>query len=76
MILSNLRFDLYDHLNEERIERDPTLYELLKDDVGFFVNPNLRIKSHISCVLVFTFSTVDLFTFLLRLTCSRSSLLS
>jgi hypothetical protein len=76
VIVSSSKFDLCDHLREERVERDPTLCELLNEDIGFFVNLNLKIKSLVSCALVFTFSTVDLFTFLLSLTCSRSSLLS
>jgi hypothetical protein len=35
---------LCDHLREERVERDPSLCELLSEDIGFFVNPNLRIN--------------------------------
>jgi hypothetical protein len=76
VIVRSSRFDLCDHLSEERVERDPTLCELLNEDVVFFVNLNLRIKSRVSCALVFTFSIVDLFTFLLNLACNRSSLLS
>jgi hypothetical protein len=30
---------------EERVERDPALFELLNEDIGFFVNPNLWTKS-------------------------------
>jgi hypothetical protein len=37
-------------LREERVQRDSILYEPLNEDVGFFVNPNLRIKSRVSCV--------------------------
>jgi hypothetical protein len=40
-------------LREERVERDPVLYEFLNEDVGFFVNPNLRTKSYVSCVLLY-----------------------
>jgi hypothetical protein len=76
MIVSSSRFDLCDHLSKESVERDPALFELLNEDVGFFVNPNLEIKSLTSCALVFTLSTIDLFTFLLSLVYSRSSLLS
>jgi hypothetical protein len=76
VIVSTSRFDLCNHLSEERVERDPALYELLNEDIGFFVNLNLRIKSRASCALVFTLSTINLFTFLLSLACSRSSLLS
>jgi hypothetical protein len=39
-------------LREERVERDPVLCEPLNKDVGFFVNPKLRNKSHVSCVLL------------------------
>jgi hypothetical protein len=39
-------------LREERVERDPVLYKPLNKDVGFFVNLNLGIKSHVSCVLL------------------------
>jgi hypothetical protein len=39
-------------LREERVERDPILCEPLNEDVGFFVNLNLRIKSRVSCVLI------------------------
>jgi hypothetical protein len=39
-------------LREERVERDPVFYEPLNEDVGFFMNLNLGIKSHVSCVLL------------------------
>jgi hypothetical protein len=39
-------------LREERVERDPVLCEPLNEDVGFFVNLNLGIKSRVSCVLL------------------------
>jgi hypothetical protein len=48
-IVSSSRFDLYDHLSEERVERELTLCELINNDVEFFVNLNLRIK--ILCLL-------------------------
>ena len=35
-----LKFDLGDHLCEERVERDPILNGLLNKHVGFFVIPN------------------------------------
>jgi hypothetical protein len=76
VIVSSSRFDLCDHLSEERVEQDLALCELLNEDIGFFVNPNLGIKSCVSCLLVFTYFVVALFTFLLRLSCSRLSLLS
>jgi hypothetical protein len=41
-----------DILREERVERDPILCEPFNEDVGFFVNPNLGIKSYVSCVLL------------------------
>jgi hypothetical protein len=40
-------------LREERVERDPVLCEPLNEDVGFFVNLNLRTKSYVSCVLLY-----------------------
>jgi hypothetical protein len=43
------RFDLCDHLSEERVVRDPALCELLNQDIVFFMNPNLEIKSCVSC---------------------------
>jgi hypothetical protein len=52
-----LNASLCDHLREERVERDTALCELLNEDVGFFVNLNLGIKSHFSCALVFTYFT-------------------
>jgi hypothetical protein len=35
-----VKFDLYDHLSEERVGRDPVLSELLNGYLGFFVKPN------------------------------------
>jgi hypothetical protein len=63
-------------LSEERVERDPTLCELLNEDIGFFVNLNLGIK--ILCLLcsLCLLVLLLLFTFLLSLACGRSSLLS
>jgi hypothetical protein len=49
VIVSSSRFNICDHLSEERVERDPTLCELLNEDVGFFVNSSLGIKSYVSC---------------------------
>jgi hypothetical protein len=34
------------------VERNPILCESINEDVGFFVNPNLEIKSRVSCVLL------------------------
>jgi hypothetical protein len=69
-------FNLCNHLSEERVERDPDLCELLNEDVGFFMNLNLRIK--ILCLLcsLYLLALLLLFTFLLSLACDRSSLLS
>jgi hypothetical protein len=62
MIVSSSRFDLCDHLSEERVERDPALYELLNEDVGFLVNPNLGIKNLVSLVpFVFTCFTIVIY---------------
>jgi hypothetical protein len=76
VIVSSSRFDLCDHLSEETVERDPTLYELLNKDIEFFVNPSLGIK--ILCLLcsLCLLTLLLLFTFLMSLTCGRSSLLS
>jgi hypothetical protein len=43
------------------VERDLTLCELLNKDVVFFVNPNLGIKSRVSCALVFTSFVVAIY---------------
>jgi hypothetical protein len=40
-----LKFDLYDNLSEERVERDSVLCGLLNKYVGFFVKPNSGRKS-------------------------------
>jgi hypothetical protein len=60
VIVRSSRFDLCDHLSEERVERDPALCELLNEDVGFFVSPNLRRKSCVSCLFTFTYFVVAL----------------
>jgi hypothetical protein len=44
VIVSSSRLDLCDHLSEEKVERDPSFCELLNEDVGFFMNPNLGIN--------------------------------
>jgi hypothetical protein len=55
VIVSCSRFDLCNHLSEERLERDLALCELLNEDVGFFVNLNLGINlvSLVSLCLLF-----------------------
>jgi hypothetical protein len=58
------------------VERDPVLCEPLNEDVGFFVNLNLRIKSCVSRVLLYLLVLFMLFTFLLSICCIRSLLLS
>jgi hypothetical protein len=63
-------------LREERVERDLVLCEPINEDVGFFVNPNLGIKSCISRVLLYLLILLLLFTFLSSILCIRSSLLS
>jgi hypothetical protein len=50
--------------------------EPLNEDVGFFVNPNLGIKSCISRVLLHLLVLLLLFTIILSVLCIRSSLLS
>jgi hypothetical protein len=47
VIVRSSRFYLYDHLSEEKVERDLTLCELLNEDLEFFVYPNLGIKSRV-----------------------------
>jgi hypothetical protein len=59
-------------LSGERVERDPILCEPLNEEVGFFVNLNLKIKSH---VLLHLLALLLLFTFLFSLAFVRSSLL-
>jgi hypothetical protein len=54
------------------VERDLALCELLNEDVGFFVNLNLRNKSCVSLVLLYSLALLLLFTFLLSLACGRS----
>jgi hypothetical protein len=61
-----LKVGLCDHLSEERVERNLTLCEPLNKDVGFFVNPNLRIKSRVSRVILLLLSLLLLFTYLLN----------
>jgi hypothetical protein len=64
-----------DTLREERVERDLVLCEPLNMDVGFFVNSNLEIKSCVSHVFLRLLVLFLLFTFLLSISCIRSSLL-
>jgi hypothetical protein len=56
-----LKVGLCEHLSEERVERDPSLCELLNEDVGFFVVPNLGIKSRVSCALLFSCITIAIY---------------
>jgi hypothetical protein len=60
----------------ESVERDPVLCEPLNEDVGLFMNLNLGIKSSVSHVLLHLLVLLLLFTFLLNISCVRSSLLS
>jgi hypothetical protein len=71
-----LKVGLCDHLSEERVERDPALCELLNEDIKFFMKLNLRIKPHVSLMLLYSFALLLLFIFLLSIACGRSSLLS
>jgi hypothetical protein len=71
-----LKVGLCDHMSEERVERHLALCELLNEDVGFFVNPNLRIKSCVSLVLLHLLALLLLFTYLLSLAFVRISFLS
>jgi hypothetical protein len=56
------QLNLCDHLSEERVERDPTLCELLNEDVGFFVNLNLGINlvSPVSLCLLLCYCSIYL----------------
>jgi hypothetical protein len=56
-----LKVSFCDHLSEERVERDPDLCELINEDIGFFVNLNLGIKSRVSRALVPTYFTGAIF---------------
>jgi hypothetical protein len=59
-------------LREERIERDPILCEPLNEDVGLFVNPNLKTKSCVSRVLWYLFVLTPVIYLLIELILFRS----
>jgi hypothetical protein len=63
-------------LREERVERDPVLCEPLNEDVGFFVDPNLGIKSCVSHVLLYLLVLTSFTYLLIEHILFRSSLLS
>jgi hypothetical protein len=63
-------------LREEMVERNLVLCEPLNEDVGFFVDPNLKIKFCISHVLLLLLTFLLIFTFLLSISCDRSLLFS
>jgi hypothetical protein len=71
-----LKVSFGDLLREERVERDPVLCEPLNEDVRCFVDPNLGTKSCVSLVLLYLPICLLLFTFLLSISCVRSSLFS
>jgi hypothetical protein len=62
-------------LREERIERALVLCEPLNEDIGFVVNPNLRIKSRVSCVLLHLLVLTIVIYLLVEHILFRSSLL-
>jgi hypothetical protein len=62
-------------LREERVERDPVLCEPFNEDVRFFVNLNLRIKSCVSCVLLHLLLLTIIIYLLVEHILFRSSLL-
>jgi hypothetical protein len=62
-------------MREERVKRDQVLCEPLNEDVGFFVNPNLRIKSRVSCVLLHLLVLTIVIYLLIEYILFRSSLL-
>jgi hypothetical protein len=63
-------------LSEKRVERNLVLCEPLNEDVGFFVDPNLRIKSCVSCVLLHLLIPTPIFYLIIEHILFRSSLLS
>jgi hypothetical protein len=63
-------------LREERVERDSVLCEPLNEDIRFFMNLNLVIKSCVSRVLLHLLILLLLFTFSLSISCIKSSFLS
>jgi hypothetical protein len=62
-------------MREERVKRDQVLCEPLNEDVGFFVNPNLMIKSRVSCVLLHLLVLTIVIYLLVEHILFRSSLL-
>jgi hypothetical protein len=62
-------------LREERVEKDPVLCEPLNEDVGFFVNPNIRTKSCVSHVLLYLLTRTTIIYLLIEHILFRSSLL-
>jgi hypothetical protein len=62
-------------LREERVEKDPVLCEPLNEDVGFFVNPNIRTKSYVSHVLLYLLTRTTIIYLLIEHILFRSSLL-
>jgi hypothetical protein len=60
-------------LREERVEGDLVLCEPLNEDVGFFMNLNLRTKSCISRVLLYLFVLTHVIYLPIELILFRSS---
>jgi hypothetical protein len=56
------------------VEKDLILYEPLNEDVGFFVNLNLRAKSCVSHVLLYLFALTTVIYLLIEHILFRSSL--
>jgi hypothetical protein len=63
-------------LREERVERDPIFCEPLNEDVGFFVDLNLGIKSCVSHMLLHLLVLTSFIYLLIEHILFRSSLLS
>jgi hypothetical protein len=63
-------------LREERVERDPVFCEPLNEDVGFFVDSNLGIKSCVSYMLLHLLVLTPFIYLLIEHILFRSSLLS
>jgi hypothetical protein len=57
------------------VERGSILCELINENVGFFVNLNIGIKSHVSCMLIYLLVLTIVIYLLVEHILFRSSLL-
>jgi hypothetical protein len=75
-----LKFDLGDHLSEERFQRNPILSRLLNGDIGFFMKLNSGKKFHVFIVflqlqfvlLIFSLSSLAIDLHYILSSCSKS----